>query len=68
MTLATEVYIKTKSFKDYTAIRCDSKSLSYSELNDRALIIASLILLNGKKNRTIGLVGGQHIRYNIFWL
>lgn len=56
--LVYEAALKTP---DIGAIRLQSEEVSYKELNDIASTIASVLIANGAKNETVGIVGQRNI-------
>jgi len=54
------LFKQARKTPDIEAIRCGDQSISYNELNDKALSIATVIAKSGLKNQTIGIVGKRN--------
>ena len=61
MSLANTIYNKSNKFRDLTAISSQGDSISYLDLNLRALELATLINHYGCYNETIAIIGKKKI-------
>ena len=60
-TLSEIIFEAAHSYKSLTAIKVGSREISYDELNNKALAVASILNALGAKGATIGLVGQRKV-------
>lgn len=59
--LSVALYQKLKSYGSLTALKCNDKIVSYDELNEKALAIATLLIEQGARNEAVGIVGQRSL-------
>jgi amino acid adenylation domain-containing protein len=57
MNISSSIFSKNKDSLHEPALKINEHTISYKELFDKALIIASFLVNNGASNETIGIVG-----------